>query len=170
MASYKDIRRQIRSGDLLAWSHRSLRSWHDLKIWFVRLWTRSEYSHVGTAWRIGGRVFVIEAVQPVVRIYPLSKLGAFYWLSVGAPWKLSTETLALDYVGDPYSQAQAMQAPFSKPQEDRKWECAELAAVLARADGIELGDVYTPSAVVQAALERGVSLRHVAVGAMSSGE
>ena len=81
---YKQARPMIRSGDVLAWSHRGIRSWHDLKIWLVRMFTRSEYSHVGTAWVVGNRVFVIEAVMPKVRIYPLSKLGDFYWLQMGA--------------------------------------------------------------------------------------
>jgi hypothetical protein len=158
---YAEARDQIKSGDLLAWSHRSLRSWRDLKIWFVRLFTRSEYSHVGTAWCVGNRVFVIEAVQPVVRIFPLSKLLGFYWISLQAAWSESAESLALEFVGDAYSQLQAMQAPFGKPPEDRLWECAELAATVSRADGIELGSIYTPSAVVQAALERGGVLTYV---------
>lgn len=158
---YIEARQQIKSGDLLAWSHRSLRSWRDLKIWFVRLFTRSEYSHVGTAWCVRNRVFVIEAVQPVVRIFPLSKLLGFYWLPLQAAWSEGAESLALEFVGDAYSQLQAIQAPFKKPAEDRLWECAELAAVVARADGVELGDVYTPSAVVHAALERGANLIYV---------
>lgn len=161
MAQYPDIRSKIQSGDLLAWSHRGIQSWHDLKIWFVRLFTRSEYSHVGTAWCVGERVFVIEAVVPLVRIYPLSKLGSFYWLPMAAPWKPETEVLALDHVGESYSQIQAIYAPFGKPPADDRWECAELAASLAESDGIDLGEVYTPSAVVLAAQMRGAPLNFV---------
>ena len=100
---YSEARATIRSGDILAWSHRGIKSWHDLKIWFVRMFTRSEFSHIGTAWVIGDRVFVIEAVMPLVRIYPLSKLGDFYHLPMGAPWRPSTEALALSKVGHKYS-------------------------------------------------------------------
>lgn len=159
--NYVEARSQIKSGDLLAWSHRSLRSWHDLKIWFVRLLTRSEYSHVGTAWCVGHRVFVVEAVQPVVRVFPLSKLLGFYWIPLQAAWSDSAESLALEFVGDAYSQLQAMKAPFGKPPEDRLWECAELVATVSKADGINLGDIYTPAAVVQAALERGGSMTYI---------
>lgn len=158
---YSEARATIRSGDILAWSHRGIKSWHDLKIWFVRMITRSEFSHVGTAWVIGDRVFVIEAVMPLVRIYPLSKLGEFYWLPMSAPWMPETEALALSRVGDEYSQLQAMRAPFSKPPADDLWECAELAAAVAASDGINLGEVFTPSAVVRAAQERGSNLRLV---------
>jgi len=146
---YKDIRKDIKSGDILAWSHRGWKSWYDIKIQFVRIFTRSEYSHVGTAWVIGDRVFVIEAVQPKVRIYPLSKLKDFYWIPMNAPWLDSTLEYALEAVGDNYSQAQALQAPFNEPKEDSLHQCAELTARTARKDGIELGTVYTPSEIVR---------------------
>ena len=158
---YEQARPMIRSGDILAWSHRGVRSWHDLKIWLVRMFTRSEYSHVGTAWVIGDRVFVIEAVMPKVRIYPLSKLGDFYWLQMGAYWRKATETLALSFVGDDYSQVQAMVSPFITPPKDDRWECAELVATVARQDSIDLGAVYTPSEVVLAAQKRGAPLTYV---------
>jgi len=126
MKQYKDIRSQIKSGDLLGWSHRELKNWHDLKIWFVRLFTRSEYSHVGLAWVVGGRVFVIEAVQPMVRVYPLSKLleNGCYLIQLDANWTEEVEELALECVGDVYSQKQAMVAPFKVPPLDKLWECA----------------------------------------------
>ena len=86
MNHYANIRQHIKSGDLLAWSHRApwWASLRDCKIALVRLFTRSEYCHVGIAWVLGGRVFVIEAVKPEVRIYPLSKLAPFYWVQVPA--------------------------------------------------------------------------------------
>jgi hypothetical protein len=158
---YAVIRPSIRSGDLLSWSHIGLGSWHDFKIWLVRLFMRSEYSHVGTAWVVGNRVFVIEAVMPLVRIFPLSALGDFYHLSMNAPWMPATEALALSRVGHKYSQLQAIQAPFGKPALDKLWECAELAATIALADGIDLGDVYTPGAVVLAAQKRGAQMIYV---------
>lgn len=162
--NYEQARPMIRSGDILAWSHRGVTSWHDFKIWFVRLFTRSEYSHVGTAWVTGDRVLVIEAVMPMVRIYPLSRLGDFYWLQMGAYWRKSTETLALSFVGNEYSQMQAAQAPFATPPEDDRWQCAELVATVARHDGINLGGVYTPSAVVLSAQKRGAPLTYVEGG------
>lgn len=154
---YSDARPLIRSGDLLAWSHRApwYRSWHDFKIAMVRMFTMSEYSHVGTAWVVGGRVFVIEAVMPLVRIYPLSKLGEFYWMQLEAEWSEATLEYALSKVGEPYSQLQAMQAFFHLPSADALWECAELARAIAAHDGIDLGNKATPTAVVYAALING---------------
>lgn len=156
---YADARPLIRSGDLLAWSHRApwYRSWYDFKIAMVRAFTQSEYSHVGTAWVVGGRVFAIEAVMPLVRIYPLSKLGEFYHLPLGAKFDDDALEFALSKVGEPYSQVQAMQAFFHLPSDDSLWECAELVRKLAMLEGIDLGLNATPSGIVLAAQVRGVS-------------
>lgn len=154
MKKYADIRPNIKSGDILAWSHIGIKSWYDFKIWCVRLFTQSEYVHTATAWVVADRVFVIEAVTPLVRIYPLSKLGNFYWIPMDSPWYPETETLALSKIGCEYSQLQALQAPFSEPKRDDLFECAELVATIARADGVELGTVYTPTAIVEEGLKR----------------
>lgn len=145
---YADARSTIRSGDLLAWSHRGWWSWHDFKIQMVRMFTRSEYSHVAIAWVVGGRVFVIEAVEPLVRIYPLSKLGEFYHIALGAPWKPETEEVALSHVGVRYSQLDAIKAFFRPLGPNKVTECAALALNILHADGVDLGERATPDAVV----------------------
>jgi hypothetical protein len=55
---YEAAREKVKSGDLLAWSHRGWRSWYDIQIQLVRFFTQSEYSHVGIAWVVGGRVHI----------------------------------------------------------------------------------------------------------------
>lgn len=145
---YADIRSTIRSGDLLAWSHRGWRTIHDIKIQIVRMATRSEYSHVGVAWVVGGRVFVIEAVEPLVRVYPLSKLGAFYHIPLGAPWAPPTEELALSHLGKEYSQLDAIRAFFKPLGRSVVSECAALVLNVLHADGVDLGDRATPDGVV----------------------
>lgn len=164
---YTEARPKIRSGDLIATSHGKsmFSSWRDFKIQMVRIFTKSEYSHVATAWVIGERVFVIEAVQPKVRIYPLSKIlvesSGFYWVPMNAPWKESTLTLALSCVGDPYSQLQAMEAYFQLPREDSLWECAELARTIAKCDGVDLGFEATPAKIMHRAITRSGILHFV---------
>ena len=150
---YVEAREQVRSGDLLAWSHARWRSWYDFKIQVVRMFTRSEYCHVGIAWVIGGRVFVLEAVSAGVRIFPLSRLLPFYWLPLRAEWEPEVEAWALRQVGEPYSQWQAVLAGLGllKPSDDSIWQCAEYAAEVARRSGVELGADATPNAVVVAA-------------------
>lgn len=158
---YKDIRSQIRSGDVLAWSHTGLKSWHDFKILVVRMATRSEYSHVGTAWVIGERVFVIEAVVPTVRIMPLSQLGDFYWTKTKAPWTMATEDLALSYVGQKYSQLQAMISPFHEPKKDNLWQCSELVKAILASDGITIPYTPTPANIMKALAEKDLDQGYV---------
>src|ERR1035437_8655651 len=69
---------KIKSGDLIAWTHKGWSPLYDIEMQIIRLATRSEYIHVGTAWIAQERVFVIEAVMPCVRIFPLSYLVPFY--------------------------------------------------------------------------------------------
>ena len=162
--NYASARSKIRSGDLLAWSHRGWESWHDVKIQLVRFFSQSEYSHVGTAYVGQGRVFALEAVQPLVRQFPLSKLLPFYWLPLNAPWLPATEEFAFEKIGEPYSQAEAILAFLGRLRrgEGKLWECAEYAGAIAKADGIDLGDRAVPTDVVQAALRRaGVNLNYI---------
>lgn len=158
---YSEVRPQIRSGDILAFTHRKWGSWRDIKVQLVRFFTQSEYSHLATAWVIGGRVFVIEAVTPLVRIYPLSKLGNFFWIPTGVTWKDKTEELALSYVGNKYSQIQAVQSFFEDPPEDDLWECAELVKALAKSDGLVLQSSPTPANLVRELQALGKSLNFV---------
>ena len=155
--NYAAARPQIRSGDLLAWGHERWGSWYDFKVQMVRVFTRSEHCHVGIAWCVGARVFVLEAVQPKVRIYPLSKLLPFYWLPAGDAWTGEAETFALTAVGDPYSELQAVLAFFNRLRigADHVHECAEYAIEVIRLMAPGFSARATPSAVVQAQQARG---------------
>lgn len=148
---YRSARPQIKSGDLLAFSHFGWKSWRDIKIQGIRMFTRSEYSHVGIAWVVGSRVLCLEAVTPLVRIFPLSSLGEFYWFETGIDWKPEIEQFALSIVGQEYSQWQAIQSAFTEPAKDNLWQCCEYAREVLRLGGVDLGKVVTPTAIVKAA-------------------
>ncbi len=151
---YVDARPKIRSGDLLAWSHGGWASWHDWQVQGVRIFTRSEYSHVAIAWVVGGRVFVIESVVGGIRIFPLSRLTPFFWLAMEAPWATATEEYALAHIGEPYSKLECIQAYFEPLTLDGHWECAKWAMAVLRMDGVDLGDKATPADVIKAAMRR----------------
>jgi hypothetical protein len=155
MITYAEVRDTIKSGDLLAFSSNDWSTWHGIKVQLIRIFTRSEYDHVGVAWVTGGRVFVLEAVMPMTRIFPLSLSGPFYLIEMNAPWKKMTEDYALSHIGYEYSQLAAMRS-FLKPVEiDQVNECAAYAIQVMLHDDISLGVMATPSKVVQAALELG---------------
>jgi hypothetical protein len=161
---YNIVRPNIKSGDILAWSHKGWGSWRDFKIQMVRFFTQSEYSHVGIAWVVGGRVFVLEAVQPLVRIYPLSRTGDFYWIPMQLNWSEEVEEEALANVGDKYSQWEAIVAFFTVPGINNKWECAEYVAHIVTKAGVDLGDKLTPTCIVENALKLVSKLYYVTSG------
>lgn len=157
--NYSEIRQEIKSGDMLAWTNRSWGSLHGILMQLIRFFTRSEYVHVGTAWVVGDRVFVIEAVIPKVRIFPLSALIPFYLIPLPAQWKDETEEFALSRVGEKYSVIQAVLSVIFKPRLDTYWECAELVREIMIKEDIDLGNVYTPSEVINKALSYSSGIR-----------
>jgi len=159
MLSYQTLRSRIKSGDLLAWSHRSgwFSSWYDFKVNVVRAVQMSEYSHVGVAFVAHGRVWVIESVTPVVRMVPLSNLLPCYVVSVKDGWNDLAERYALGMIGKgEYSQIEAMKAFFRmNHKEDDHLECAEFVQQVYRRAGWELTRRAVPSDTVLEAQMRG---------------
>jgi hypothetical protein len=153
---YADARSKIKSGDVLAWSHLGWGSWYAIQIQLVRIFTRSEYSHVGIAWCVGERVFVLEAVTAGVRIFPLSKSLPFFLL----PWRRLTDdqlVFALDKIAQRYSKIEAIKAFFGvNDKTDLEWQCAEYVASV-----LGLPCEATPSAVVGYLLENDSSVSEV---------
>ena len=125
---YVELRPTIKSGDVLAWSEGGWTNWHDIQVSVVRMLTQSEYSHVGLAYVIGGRVFVVEAVVPLIRIFPLSKLTPFYYVRTPDNWwSDNAEEKMLSWVGLPYSKWEAIKSFISTDTNgDSVWECAKL--------------------------------------------
>lgn len=166
---YTTVRGKIQSGDLIALSHYKWASWYDLQVQAVRIGTQSEYSHVGMAWVVGDRVFVIESVTPVIRMVPLSLLAAdgFYWSPLGADISEPELAFALSKIGGGrYSKLQAVLAQLRRLRigVDDLWECAEFVIVCRRLSGVDLGDKATPSAVVRAAQDLGAPVYFINEG------
>lgn len=163
---YSDYRNNIKAGDVIATSHRAkwYGSWYDFKIAVVRAVTQSEYSHVGLVVNWGSRLMVLEAVEPFVRIYPLSNIvneaGEFYHVPI--PHKIDlTGSGAFDYalgkVGQSYSQIDAMRSIFTRLKDDARWECAEYVQSCLKVAGMDITDGIksTPTDVVLALMRLG---------------
>ncbi len=153
---YENLREHIKTGDVLAFTHKSWKSWYDVKVQLVRFFTQSEYSHVGLAWCANGRVFVMESVTGGIRIIPLSKCLPCYHLTMP---ELTQEQLekAFSVMGEPYSQWQAVQAFFGDiDNTDNQWECAEFVKVVSK-----LACKATPTAVVDYCLSSGATLTKI---------
>jgi hypothetical protein len=147
---YNEIRDQIKTGDLLAFSNGSWTSWHDAQVNIVRMATRSEYSHVGIAWVISGRIFVLEAVGTGIRIFPLSKCLPAYLIKRSKPLSDGALEYAISLVGEKYSKFQAVKAFFNqlKVGADKEWQCAEYVSSVYYKDGEEVVSSPTPSNLV----------------------
>lgn len=160
---YKDFRKNIQSGDLLAWTHKGWNSWYNFQIQMVRAFCQSEYAHNGIAFVTGGRVFVLEAVVPDVRIYPLSKCESFYCIGMHKKLSKKAEEYALSQVGGKYSKWMCFKAFFGivKGGDSGKWQCAKYANEVLKANGIDYGNAFTPSTLVQAALADGKELLYL---------
>ena len=164
---YSDYRQNIKAGDVIATSHRApwYRSRYDFKISVVRAATKSTYSHVGIVANWAGRLMVLEAVEPFVRIYPLSNIanevGEFYHIPI--PSKIDFEgcgalDFALSKVGQPYSQIDAVRSVFTRLKDYAKWECAEYVQSCLNAAEIDILSVKsTPEEVVRALQEMGAA-------------
>jgi len=132
MPAYADIRARIRSGDLLAWSGRSVGAA------IVRRWTGERISHVGLAMWIGPRLFSIEAVPGIgVTMRLLSTALPVEWspLALKQDQWAEAEERALLALGKGYSWLDAILAGLGLPTRQwDKYQCAELVAdLLARA-------------------------------------
>lgn len=160
---YEELRSNIKSGDVIAWTHKGCKTWSDIKIQIVRMFTRSEYSHVGIAWVVADRVFVIDAVIPKVRIFPLSKELPFFILPCGDKyWSDSIEEILLSHVGEEYSTWQAILAAFNKLKcgKDVTWQCAELVNMVLQSGNIfkENESLSTPTSIVENLQKKGTPL------------
>ncbi len=134
MPRYADIRAEIRSGDLLAWSGRSLGGW------IVRRWTGARISHVGLALWVGPRLFCIEARPGIgVTMRLLSTALPCEWspLQIDAARWAPAEEFALQALGRGYSWVDAILAGLGLPP--RQWDryqCAEFVAECYRRAGL----------------------------------
>lgn len=129
MPTYDSARSKIKSGDLLAWTHKEWGSWYNFQVQMVRMFTRSEYSHVGIAYVVADRVFVLESVVGGIRQTPLSTMVPFYWLPLSDYWNDDVLKAAMSKLGQQYSKWDGFKSLWKKikPGTDNNWECAEYA-------------------------------------------
>lgn len=146
-------RESIKSGDMLIWAKSAQSNVSNFYLNVIRLMTRSEYAHIAIAWRLEGRLYVVEATQPVVRISPVKDDQEFYHIPMNVKWDKNSEEYLIDKIGCVYSLMDGIRAYLGKTVEnDRDYQCAELANEFYSQHGIHLGEAYTPALLVERAL------------------
>lgn len=161
MKQYVDVRPIMRTGQVVGFPHLETETWHDKKIQIVKHVTQSPLAHIGVVWVVensyGRKVFVIEAVQPLVRIFPLSKLGDFYWFPLEKELSAEAELVALNLVGMGYSELEAALGYIDRNNENNAvTQCAELIKVVFRSNNNTLPGHATPAQVADNIMDMGV--------------
>jgi hypothetical protein len=153
---YAEYRNSIKTGDILAWGKKSTASS------IVRLFTGSEYSHVGMAYVYKGRVFVLEAVFPYIRFVPLSNLLPFYVLHMEQRLNLDAEDFAFSLVGrGTYSIPEAIKSYFGLNKLNNQWQCVEYVKEILKYNLTQINCQDTPSDLILALQKLGKRLVYV---------
>jgi len=166
MSRYVEIRDQIKTGDLLAWSGGGWSSWHDILVKGVRVGTQSEFAHVGVACVLAGRVFIIESVSSGVRLFPLSRELPFYWIKRPVPLSDKGLEWAFRHLGFEYESKLKMVWSFitGRPLNgNKRFQCTELAKAIYAEDGEAFNGPDTPSAIVKDAMAMWAPLEFVSM-------
>lgn len=147
---YSKVRPKIKSGDVLAWTHQQWGSWYDFQVQMVRAFTQSEYCHVGVAYVVGDRVFILESVGTGIRQQPLSIEVPFYWIPIEINWTEDVLKEAMSKMGAPYSKIDGIKSLWQKikPGEDGNWECAEYVMYILQKAGINIDCRCVPGEVI----------------------
>jgi uncharacterized protein YycO len=127
-AKYSQIRKDIQTGDLLAWRTNSIGGASDALLSLYQKIFKAEFSHVGMAVVLGSRVFVVEAIPPVVRIYPLSLKRDFHLIKCNVEQKDSYIDFLFKWVGDDYSLLDLAKTCLGFSTSTQSFYCSELAA------------------------------------------
>lgn len=146
---YTTSRSSIQTGDVLAWSHRKIDSFYGFISWLIRLFTQSEYNHVGIAWNYQGRIFVIEAVRPYIRVVPLSSKLPVYWVPLDSKLTEEAENYAFSLVGvGKYSTIEAIKSYFGYNKFNNSWQCVEFVKQVLLKNNLPVSGLDTPAAFI----------------------
>jgi len=142
------INKNVREGDLIAFTSNSFLGN------MVRLFTKSEYSHVGVVMFRDNIPYLVEAVRPVVRMTPLSHREPYYHIPMGID-KVSDEARKLLYsrIGEKYSIIQAVLAKFNIFINDNSWYCTEVTHEFYLTQGFDIPKLLLPTDFVREVLK-----------------
>lgn len=153
---YHEYKHAIKSGDILVFSDpgESVIIGRFLTK-LIRTMTQSTYHHVGIAWAVGDRLFIIEAVPVAgIRIFPLKKKKNFYHISTNMEWDEMKEEDLLEHVGKPYSILTAIKSYFRRTDTTMGWQCVLLADNFLERQCIHLVHDSTPGDFVLKAMSK----------------
>lgn len=175
---YSDARAAglFKDGDIIFLPHLSFRSWKDIKLMFLKMFDMTRVTHAAMIKTFGDRLWIVESVQPYVRIGILSEQldqGGFWWASLSSPATEEETVAALAEVNKkPYSQIRAVLGklgfiPKDKVGTGKFVSCAEWVMGKRRISkplGLEFDCDPTPSALKQYLEEHDIPVRYILKG------
>jgi len=162
--NYAQARLMIKTGDLLAFTHTARGSLKDLQLHLVRMFTKSEFCHVGIAYVVHDRVFVLEAVSTGVRMFPLSMALPFYLVSNPIPLKDSAIEWAFAQIGNAYESKWQMVLAYifkTNLKNNKRFQCAEYVNGILNANDQHQATSDIPAIVVEMAMRQWGALTYV---------
>lgn len=154
---YSEIRDTIRTGDLISWKAGKINSVFALILKLYQKIFKTKSVHTAIALHIGGRVLVVEARPPVIRIYPLSKLDNFYLIRTNIPDEQNDLDILLQEIGVPYSALDVLKGLLYLDRDKTEIYCSELCDIYYKSINYLSEDYFdsgrTPDQLLEAVLE-----------------
>lgn len=141
-SSYLDVRSKLKTGDIVLYS-----SHNGIGDRLIKWWSKSPYSHVGMVYRLGKRIFLLEAAaMGGVRLVPMSLRIPDLAVSMKAEWNEAASDASFENMMKPYSFIDAIRAGFGLRYKYKGYICTEYVALIAKAYGYHfLEDAQLPS-------------------------
>ncbi len=154
---YSKMRNEIKTGDLIAYDTEEITSFFGFVLYFYQKILKAKYTHVGVAVRMGGRVFLVEATPPEVRLVPLAMCGNFYHIETNMEAnEQSVMTNLFSHLGKKYSIFDLIKSKIGLSNNTNDLYCSELAGDFYNTFGYltdrKVGT--TPDSIVEAVLEQ----------------
>lgn len=125
---YSKVRNELKTGDLVAWKVSKIGGFFDFILYLYHKIFGAEYVHVGTVYNTGDRVYVIEAIPPAVRIFPLSMRKDFYLIQTNIESTPNRLNVQLEDVGKKYSLFDMVKGIFNLARSSDSYYCSEETA------------------------------------------
>ena len=107
----------------------------------IRVYTRSQWSHVGVVLRDGSYIDAWPSGVGFEKFQVQLSLAAQHInIDVPLPDEHAAENFLSAQIGKPYDYTAVFGFPFRKWNDDRKWYCSELVAAALQAGGMTIPD------------------------------
>ena len=156
-ALYSQIRHEIKTGDLIAWDTEKISSFFGFLLFLYQKIFGAKYTHVGVVVQMGGRVFLVEATPPEVRLIPLKMTSDFYLIKTAMPSNRDAQIeFLLSNLGKKYSLVDLVKSLFKIGNSENDFYCSELAGLFYNEFGYltDRDAGFTPDTIVNAIADK----------------